>query len=288
MTFIRFDRTDLKVDDLLLGDIALASPPEIYARLCHLLEHSEAMLSAVAEVIEHDPSLTARLLRIANSPFFGLSHPIHSIGEAVSVVGVRELKQLVLATEVIRHFEGIPPGLIDIYLFWRQSVRCAVIARLLAARRSMGDPEHLFIAALLHGIGHLVIYMRLPELGRKTLLEHRYRGQPLYEAQREVIGFDYAEVGAALARHWKLPELLCAVLAHHIHPQQAASYQAEVALVHLALAASRAPSFRPEEVRDYLPREPNTWAQAGLTPDTLEAVLPEADAAFSAALSLIR
>lgn len=289
MTFIRFGRTDLKVDDLLQGDVKLASPPEIYARLSRLLDQPNATLPMMAAVIEHDPALAARLLRIANSAFFSLSNPVHSISEAVHLIGIRELKQLVLATEVIRHFEGIPPDLVDIYAFWRQSMRCAVLARLLAARRSPpADAGGIFIAALLHGIGQLVIYARLPELGRKTLLEHRYRGQPLHEAQREFIGFDYAEIGAALARRWKLPELLCAVVAYHIHPEQADTYQTEAALVHLALAASEAQSFDAEQVRARVPETMPEWRQAGLSPAILETILPEAERDFITALALLR
>ncbi len=289
MTFIRFDRTDLKVDDLLLGDVALVSPPEVYARLTHLLENAEATLTAVVDVIEHDPALAARLLRLANSPFFALLRPVLNVSEAIALIGIQELKQLVLATEVIRHFDGIPANLIDIYAFWRQSVRCAVLARLLADRRSPPlDADAMFVAALLHGVGHLVIYARLPELGRKTLLEHRYRGEPLYAMQREFIGFDYAQVGEALARRWRLPELFRCVIAWHIHPEQAESHGAEAALVHLALAAGRAPSFDREQVRDFLPRESSAWELAGITHAMLEDALSEAEQDFLAALALLR
>lgn len=289
MTFIRFDRTDLKVDDLLHGDVNLASPPEIYARLCHLLDRPDATLAMMAEVIEHDPALAARLLRLVNSAFFSLPRSVHGIAEAVTLIGIRELKQFVLATEVIRQFEGIPPDLIDIYAFWRQSMRCAVLARLLAGRRRPPmDADGIFIAALLHGIGHLVIYARLPELGRKTLLEHRHRGQPLHEVQREYIGFDYAEIGSALARMWKLPDMLCTVLACHLHPALADAYGPEAALVCVALKASQAEAFVPAQVTVQVPETLPEWQQAGLGAADLEAVLPQAEQDFTAALALLR
>lgn len=288
MTFIRFDRSDLKVDDLLLGDVALVSPPEVYARLAHLLEDADVTLAAIAEVIEHDPALATQLLRLANSPFFTLRRPVLNLSEAIALIGIQELKQLVLASEVIRHFDSIPTNLIDIYAFWRQSVRCAVLARLLADRRSPPlDADAVFVAALLHGIGHLVIYARLPELGRKTLLEHRYRGEPLHAMQREFIGFDYAQVGEALARRWRLPELFRCVIAWHLHPEQAEAHGAEAALVHLALAAARAPSFDPEQVRAFLPDESNPWELAGISRAMLEDALSEAEQAFMAALTLL-
>ncbi|MGE0081928.1 MAG: HDOD domain-containing protein [Thiohalomonadaceae bacterium] len=289
MTFIRFDRPDLKVDDLLHGDVRLTSPPEIYARLNRLIEQPNSTLPMMAEVIERDPALAARLLKLVNSAFFSLSSPVHSISAAITLLGIRELQNFVLATEVIRHFEGIPPDLMDIYGFWRQSLRCAVLARALAAQgeRPM-DGAGVFIAALLHGIGHLVICLKLPELERKALLEHRYRGLPLHEAQRECIGFDYAELGAALALQWRLPEMLCVVLAHHTDPTRTKAWQREVALVHLAWLGSAAGGLGLEQVKAQIPDGLSAWEQAAITPAALDAAIGQATQDFEAGLALLR
>lgn len=289
MTLIRYTKVKLNVDDLLQGDVKLASPPEIYASLRHLLDKPESTTAMLAEVIEHDPSLSARILKLVNSAFYALPYKVNSIVDAVNYVGVREVQDVVLATEVIQRFEHIPPDLEDIYSFWRQSLRCAVLARHLAGeRKSAGNIDSLFLAALLHRIGLLVMYTRIPELARKALLEHRHRGLPLHEVQQELMGFDYAAVGAALVRQWELPEMLCTVIANHIHPEQAEVYQSETALVHLSLAASLAGSFEPREVEPFLPQDAILWEAAGVTPDAMKEILPEAENAFGAALALLR
>lgn len=281
-------RTDLQVDDLLQGDVKLASPPEIYVRLRRLVDDPATTTNALAEIIGRDPALTARLLQLANSAFFALHTPVCDLAEAIRRVGLSGLQNLVLATEVIRHFDGIPPDLADIYRFWRHSLRCAVLARSFALQRPYaGDVDPLFVGGLLHDIGHLVLYARLPELSRKALLEHRHRHLPLHQAERETIGFDYAAVGGALARHWELPAPIYAILAYHLAPADAGRHRREAAVVHIAVMASEAGSFVADEVAAKLTREPQVWEMAGLSPKAVDDALPEAECAFNSALALL-
>ncbi|MFA5529879.1 MAG: HDOD domain-containing protein [Thiohalomonadaceae bacterium] len=118
-----------------------------------------------------------------------------------------------------------------------------------------------------------------------ALLEHRYRRQPLHESQRDCIGFDYAAVGAALAGHWQLPELIGEVLAHHIEPSQAKAWPAEVALVHLAWRLGE--SFALDQVQSQLPEVLPTWRQAAVPPAALETAVTQAAQDFKAALALL-
>ncbi|MGM0593803.1 MAG: HDOD domain-containing protein [Pseudomonadota bacterium] len=279
----------LTIDDLLQGDHQLASPPEVYARLSRLLEQPDTSLDMLGSVIEHDPALSARLLRLANSAFFALPGQVESISEAVSIVGIRELRDLVLTTEVIQRFDNVPEDLMDIYSFWRSSLRCAVLSRqlgtLLPQRR---QAESLFLAGLLHDIGHLVIYSKLPEAGRKALLEHRHRKIPLEQAERTILGFDYAQVGAALARQWALPEQLISTIGNHPHPQQAERFKQEALLVHLARRLSQLQSFDPARAAGLLKEEAPLWQQAGLETTQLSALLVEAEQAYGASLALLR
>ncbi len=288
MTFIRFDTMALQVDDLLQGEVQLASPPEIYVRLRRLVEDPDSTTAMMARAIEHDPALAARVLRLANSAFFSMPQQVVSILDAVNRIGVRELQDLVLATEVIQRFESLPAELVDIYAFWRQGFRCAALARELTRwRRQPINSESIFIAALLHGIGQLVIYARVPELARQALLEQRHRGLPQHKAERAVMGFDYAQVGAALARSWQLPPLLPAVMAYHVEPHLADAYQTECALVHVAHAASQAQSLTQAQVEPLLPDDPTVWELANLDRETLCQCLPEAERTYLAALALM-
>jgi HD-like signal output (HDOD) protein len=288
MSLIRYGSSNLSIQDLLRGDVDLASPPEIFARLRKLLEEPDSTINMLAEVIEQDPAITARVLKLANSAFFALPHPVHSIAEAVSLVGIQEIKSIVLATEVIQRFDNIPEDLVDMYSYWRLSLRCAVLSRELGNLLSVAPKnESLFLAGLLHDIGHLVIYTRIPELGRKALLEHRHRGIPIHLAEQEIMGFDYAEVGASLAKQWELPDIFCSVLANHIHPEKAESYHEESLIVGLAHAICQAGSFDPKNIEPLLSEQIPLLQQIGISGDQVKSILPEAENAYGAVLALL-
>ncbi len=289
MTIIRFDAIDLKVSDLLQGDVTLASPPEIYARLCKLIEEPDSTSAMLGEVIERDPAIAARLLRLANSAFFALPVEVESVADAITLIGRQATRDLVLATEVIQRFNDIPRELIDIYGYWRNSLRCAILVRQLTSLlpESYSD-ESMFLAGLLHDIGHLVIYTRTPELGRKALLEHRHRGIPLHRVEREIMGFDYAEVGSALAMMWELPKMLSNVLATHINPQDAEEYRTESALVHIASTISQQGSFAEDIVDVLLPASMPLWQIARINAEQVKSILPAAQEDYEAALSLLQ
>lgn len=288
MSMIHYGNTDLRIEDLLHSDVDLASPPEVFARLRRLLDEPDTTTNMLAEVIEKDPALSARVLKLANSAFYALPLPVNTIAEAVSLIGIREIQHIVLATEVIQRFDNIPEDLVDMYSFWRESLRCAVIARQLA--NFLPEPETsdtLFLAGLMHGIGHLVIYTRVPELGRKALLEHRHRGIPLHIAEREVMGFDYAQVGASLARQWELPPLLCELIAHHLEPQSAVEFTRETILVSAAHTLSQAGSFDAPAIEPLLTTTAPLLQDLAISNETLKTILPEAEKAFGASLALL-
>lgn len=288
MSLIRYGNSNLNIDDLLRGDVDLASPPEIFARLRKLLDEPDSTTNMLAEVIEQDPGISARVLKLANSAFFALPHQVQNIAEAVSLIGIREVQGIVLATEVIQRFDNIPEDLVDMYSYWRNSLRCAVLARELGnLLPGSHKGESLFLAGLLHDIGHLVIYTRIPELGRKALLEHRHRGIPLHKAEQEVMGFDYAAVGATLAKQWELPQIFCDVLENHIDPENAHAHQNEALVVGLAAAISQAGSFEPAVISPVLSEQLPLIQKIGLSNEECSGILPQAENAFGAVLALL-
>lgn len=288
MSFIRFDPIVLSLQDLLEGDLKLATPPEIYARLRRMLAEPDVSMVNIAEVIEADPALSIRVLKLANSAFFSLPGQVASILEAIRYVGIQHVQDIVLATEVMQRFDAIPTELVDIYSFWRDSIRCAVLSRQLAGSIS-GTPMHeqMFLAGLLHRIGHLVMYQRIPELARKALLEHRCRQLPIYEVERDLMGFDHAQLGAALAQQWQLPKLLCSVIAHQHSPQSDQDYPDASAMLALAIQISEIGSFDGTAIDTGLAQQPELLLGSGLAPEALPLVLKKAERDYEASLALL-
>jgi len=212
----------------------LVSLPDIYLRLRSVLDDPEFSMSDVADVISRDPGMTARLLRLVNSAFFGLTAKIETVTRATSLLGTQQVHDLVLATSVAETFDGMSSEVMEMHRFWRRSVHCGILSRLLANKCNVLDSERLFVAGLLRDIGHLIMYQTLPELSQKALMQAEKTGQPLFKAEQEIIGLDYARVGGALMRQWDLPRSLAQATEFHVEPGRAGENALETAIVHLA------------------------------------------------------
>jgi HD-like signal output (HDOD) protein len=224
----------------------LFSLPDAAIRVNELIQSPDHTAGEVAEVVELDAALTARVLRLANSALFGHAGRIDKVSLAIVMIGEKALRDLVMATSVTHVFKGIPEEFVDMSTFWDNSATCGVVARLLAARCGIRDGERLFVAGLLHGIGRLVFYTRQPERYREVL-KVRAEGEPAVLAEeRRIFGFTYAELGAALLAAWKLPEFFQVVLANQLDPGRAENFRKEAAILHVArdMAASLAPSLK--------------------------------------------
>ncbi|MFH7319630.1 HDOD domain-containing protein [Desulfurivibrio sp. D14AmB] len=223
--------------DLLLGEEIMASPPSIYLELSRVLILSGRTIAGVAGVIEQDAILSARLLALVNRISGGPSRRVATIAQALELVGLAAMRHLVLATLTMDGFRGLGNELEDPRLFWRQGLLCALIGHGLGARVEgvKGAAEILFAAGLLHRLGDLIILRRVPELAREALFRRRDHGLSLAEAERSVLGFDYGDVGAALAERWLFPPGLIELLAFQQRPERALNQPRLCALLHLAV-----------------------------------------------------
>lgn len=276
----------LTAKELVRGTIELVSLPEALVRLNSLVDDPRSNVEDIARVIETDSGLAARLLRIVNSPFYGFPSRIETISHAVAVVGTRELRDLALATVVVRIFEGIPPELMDMERFWRHSLTTGLVARGIAEARRDGAAESRFVAGLLHDVGKLLLCRRVPELARHALARATYEQIPLPEAEREALGFDHAEVGGALLEAWRLPEPLVVAARWHHAPELAPELWREDALItHLANVLAHRDEPPPAPPQPLLAEDP--WGRLGLPEETAETLVARAEEQVEEARALL-
>lgn len=266
------------ITDLLKGVDGLITLPHVFLRINQLIEDPDSTISDIAKAVSQDPSFTVRMLRLANSPFYGFSSTIDTIDKAVSVIGTSQIRNLALSMSVASTFAGLPNELVSMDNFWRHSLYCALVARILARQAHGCDPSAVFTAGLLHDIGELIIFNRLPEQARSALLLvlDQVDELPVYLAERQVIGFDHADVGGELARHWVLPPLLVECIAHHHAVGEAQQFLRETALVHLADLIAQMAELDTLELSDVPPIDPLAWEITGLSTDIIEQVILEA------------
>jgi HD-like signal output (HDOD) protein len=248
----------------------LPSLPAAYLRVKRVIDDPNASIPQVAEAMAIDPALTARVLRVVNSPFYGFPGRIQTVTRALSILGMQPVHDLVLAWAIISAFAGISSSAVPMNEFWRKSVARAVAARKLAQQARFVDAERLFVEGLLSDIGHLVMYVQLPDLAVQAAETSTRAGRPLHEIEREIIGCDYAEVGAALVSAWGLPQAFNEPIACQIQPAAATIHPLEAAILHVAGALA-------ESLRGRERPHPDPCARAILELDdaTLTSLLTE-------------
>ncbi len=215
-------------------DAKLISLPEAYLKLKAVIDEQNYTVQQVAEAISYDPALTTRVLRLVNSPYFGLANRIDNIPRAVSLLGTQQIHDLALATVVSHSFNGIDPKFHDLSAFWSGSVFCGLVAQQLSKICHVDQAERLFVAGLLRDLGHLILYQSIPQetLHAEQLSLEQMR--PLVEVEREFLGLDYARVGATLMRQWSMPEVLVETTEYHPEPLRAQQDPVATAVVHIA------------------------------------------------------
>ena len=269
---------NINIAELVKGVGGLVTLPNVFIRINQLVGDPNSSTVDIAKAVSQDPSFTVRLLRVANSPFYGFPSAIDTVAKAVSIIGTSQIRNLALSMSVARTFAGLPNNLVSMDNFWRHSLYCALVARILGRQARKCDPEAVFTAGLLHDIGELIIFNRLPEQAKESLLLvlDQVDDLPVYLAEREIIGFDHAQVGGELARQWGLPPLLEECIAYHHSIGEAQRYPRETALVHLANILAQMAELDTLEPGDVSPIDPLAWQITGLDADVIELVVREA------------
>ena len=216
------------------GTKDLFSLPDIYFQVNEMIRDPRFSMADIGSVIAKDPVLSARLLRLVNSSFYGFQSRIDTITRAITIVGIDDLYNLVVATCVLDKFAKIPTDLVDMTAFWMRSVHCGVVNKLLAKSCGVMNTERLFLAGLLHDIGSLVLYQAMPEQARSVLIAIRQDRRLLTSFEQEILGFTHADVGRELLKAWGLPQSLYEVVGCYRQPDFAINHKLDATLLNLA------------------------------------------------------
>ena len=233
----------MNVLDQLKDKIRTMPPfPAICARILSKLQDPDADLHAIAATIQYDPGITANILHLANSAYFGLDKPVSSIKEACLLAGTKRIMQLALANGVAgvlnQPLAGYDLGPREML---QHSVWVAIASEEFCAAIKRPAPETLFTAGLLHDIGKIVLNDIV--YSQKTMIKKTIKEKGITHPQAElaVLGIDHAQAGALLLHEWKLPALLVEAVRWHHHPEQASAMYSDTAnIVHLANVLSTA------------------------------------------------
>lgn len=265
------------IPTMIAGIPSLGTYSGVLDELEAVLNDPNSTLASMGEVIEKDPDLTARLLKLGNSSFYGFSSRLETVTEAVSLIGIQQVQDLIIASSVVEIFEGISADMVSMESFWRHSLACGVAARVLAIGRRVVKPEKYFVAGLLHDVGRLVVFMRAPAEAKRIFDRYQEKRILLREAETDVLGFDHQQIGEALLRAWSYPLNLINTVGNHHHPMAAGAFQLEASLVHVADYLAHAMQAGSSGEALVPPLDPRAWQRLDLPLDMLDQVMTAVD-----------
>lgn len=226
--------------ELVASQERLASLPNLYYKVRQALEDPETDSSSLAELIASDPALTGALLHIANSAFYGFPRKIETLSRAITLIGLEQIGEIVLASTLAATFQGIRPQRMDMGRFWRGSIRRALLCREFSRSLGERDSERSFVVGLLSDMGHLVMYHAVPDLMGIVLDTNRDNLLAVAEQERDIIGCDFCEVGAALCTSWLLPASIGTIIGSQLTPDLGGEYASDTARLNMAISMTEA------------------------------------------------
>jgi HD-like signal output (HDOD) protein len=267
-------------------NISLPEIPSIVFELNEVIANPLSSAEDIAQVVQRSPSLTALLLKIVNSPFYGFPSKIDKISLAVTLIGTREISGLALGISILSQFNNIPKEILSMYSFLRHSLACGIISRILAAHKSIPQTEQLFVSGLLHDLGRLILYSYFPEESRNIIGRARLSDRLLYQQETDYLGCNHTHLVKQLLQQWKLPMVLENNVFYHHSPSEA-QQPIPATLVHLADVITNSLGIGTSGERYVPPLDTVAWENLGLSPTCFDVVVKQATHQFFALESML-
>ncbi len=196
--------------------------PDVVQKILHIVNDEGAGAKDLARIINSEPSLTAKILKITNSSFYGLKQQVTTISHAVVILGFNEVKNLVLGYSIFSNLLNMKGEERRASLeFWRHNMACGVAARVLGEQIGYKNMEELFVVGLLHDIGKTVFFDYFTDRYRDVVRQALEKRKAHYQEEKEVLGLTHADVGFWLAKHWNLPVIIRDGIRFHHQPELA-------------------------------------------------------------------
>jgi len=276
------------IDSLISRTSVLATPPTIYYQLNSAINNPSTSLKDIGNIIGQDASLTAQLLRISNSVFFNFPTQITTVEQAITIVGIQQLRELTLACTVLNAFPSIPDDQIDINQFWQHSLSVGVASRVLASVRKESNVERYYVLGLLHDLGRVIICLGDPIATRELLQQAAQSKRLLHQLELERWQVDHGEIGAAFLKNWNLPASIYQPIHHHHRPEKAEDYSDECAIIHVADIIAHALELGGSGEKRVAPLSDKAWQRLGINPEQLPEIAEKTKTQYNESIELFK
>ena len=207
-----------QLQELLSNFEELPTIPDILFQILKILDDPDSGAADLAEVVRLDAPLTARILRLANSPYYSSRGDMADIHRCIAVLGYRTIRQVAICVSVATSVVSAAArakGKLDYKELWRHSVATGALAKHLAEMVDYQEPEEIFTAGLLHDLGKFILEIYSPQSYGQVIRSCREQERALVDMEREVYGFDHAVLGEAFGFSWRFPGMLTRCFGHH-------------------------------------------------------------------------
>ncbi|WDN90056.1 hypothetical protein BuS5_03026 [Desulfosarcina sp. BuS5] len=270
----KLNRIIRKIEDL-------PTLPRTVLRITELVNNPRTSAQDLAGVVVDDQVLTARLLRLVNSSFYGFPRKVSTVTGAIVLLGFDAIRNLLLTTSILELFSNKKRKTgFNREKLWDHSIGCAVGAKIIGSYLKYERIEELFVSGILHDIGKIVEMLFLPEDFAQIVSIVEKDNILLFSAEERVLGYTHADIGRLLAQRWSLPAKIEAVIANHHQPDAADGFMLEAAIIHLADILCRALDIGSGGDNRIPPLNKNAWEVLELNISVIEPIMHEIETEF--------
>lgn len=255
---------------------SLPTIPGVLKKLLVVIENPRVSLSEISGFISNDPALATKILKMVNSPVYGFPGRISSVNQSVILLGLNVVKGLLLGVSVFELMQKSMVGL------WEHSMGCAIMARIIAQKKQLKEPEEVSVAGLLHDLGKVILILQFPDEYEKAMNDAETKGTIIGRTERDYFAADHANAGVWMAEKWSFPRNLTDVIGYHHEPHLAKQAPYEAAIVHVSDVLLRGMGFGFAGDNSVPPVHPAAWEKLLLTKKDIKEVLAEAEDALEA------
>jgi putative nucleotidyltransferase with HDIG domain len=278
------------VKKIIDGTKTLIAPPDVWFRFNEAVNTPNTTIQDISEIVKTDPSLVANVLKVVNSPFYGIRSKVDTISRAISIIGLDDLYNIITSVVAVNSFSKIATDLVKPATFWRHSFCTAILAKKIARSCNVLHTERLYVIGLLHDIGSLLLYAQYPAESEKIIKESSGDEELHYRIEKETLGFTHADIGAELLKHWGLPDSLTQAIQKHHEPCSDDNNVLDQCIIHLANALSNC--YVLGTYLEKLPDKSNTpdeciWDYIKLTDEQKEGIYEGLDEELADAISIL-
>ena len=220
--------------EILVGAVDdLPTIPIVATKVLQLLDDQDVSVEEIADLMLSDQVMTARVMKLINSPVYKPTQEITSLKRALVYLGLRHVRELALTTSVINAFDGTS-GALELNAFWEHSFGVGMVSKIIASKVGYQDLEKAYIAGIIHDLGEVFLSNFLRDPFLEVLERIKTHPVKLVDAEAELLGTTHCEIGLCMARKWNFPDAYCDVIAYHHAPGEATVDPILCAIVNLA------------------------------------------------------